>query len=323
MSPVQGDAEEVRSEPGRFCAAGPRAGPSARRTPAPGAAVPVLPPLDRRSRLSARELLHEYVIPNRPVIVTDATAHWPAMEKFSWDFFRSRYGHLRKEVRGVAYTLGEVIERIHDAAPDRPSPYPFNLDIEAFFPELLADLAPEIPFGRLDRVNHPLLPRLLMRGTTPYELFFGGKGGFFPRIHYDALWLHNQSTQLIGSKEYFFYPYEQRDLMYPREDAPQTSQVDFGAPDFERFPMFATAIPTVFTLQQGETVFFPGGVWHATRIHEPSLTFGRVQLNHVNWDLYAGDVHAFWRRYHPRAAPLVKGYLRVAGSVMTLQERWR
>jgi histone arginine demethylase JMJD6 len=282
--------------------------------------VPTLS-VDRRSKLSRQDFLHEYVIPNRSVIITDATDHWPAMRKFTWDFFRSRYGHVSREVRGVKYRLGDVIDLILDPAAAGQAPYPFNLDIESTFPELLADLSPEIPYGKVDRVNHLLLPRFFMRNTVPYELFFGGRGGFFPRVHYDALWLHNQMTQIIGSKEYFFYPFEQGKYMYPRADNEKTSQVDFGQPDFEKFPLFAKAKPTVFTLQQGETIFFPGGIWHATRIHEPCLTFGRVQLNGINWPNYVADVHAFWRRYHPLFAPFVKGYLGAAGGVMSLQER--
>jgi len=255
--------------------------------------------IDRRSRLSVEEFVAQYAVPQRPVIVTDAVAGWPAMRRFTWDFFRERYGHIEKTVRGRRYTLAEAIDLIHSSSLLEPAPYPFNLNVEHLFPELRADLAPDVAYGRFDRVNHPLLPRFFMRGTEVYELFFGGAGVCFPHVHYDALCLHTQITQIIGSKEFFLYPPEQGRFMYPRPDNPKVSQVEFAEPDLQRFPLFAQATPIVATVGAGETIFFPARWWHATRIHEPCVSLGRVQLNGANWDLYADDVAAFWRPKHP------------------------
>jgi histone arginine demethylase JMJD6 len=277
--------------------------------------------VDRRERLSLRELVEEYVIPERPVIVSDAAAEWPAMGKFTFDFFRERYGHLLKTVHGKTYTLAEAIDLILQSSPEHPAPYPVNLNVESYFPELLQDLKPELAFGALDRVNHPLLPRIMFRGTEIYELFFGGRGAAFPRVHFDALCLNTQITQLVGSKEFFLYPPEQGCYMYPRPDDLKTSQVDFAAPDFEKFPLFAQAKPTVAMVEEGETIFFPARWWHATRIHEPCISLGKVQLNGQNWDLFSGEVEAFWKGGHPWFARAARTYLSALGRVMNLQER--
>ncbi len=279
--------------------------------------------IDRRTGLSQREFLHEYVLPGTPVILTDATARWPAMEKFTWAFFRERYGHLTKEIKGRTYSLRDVVDLIPGSTPEAPAPYPFNLNIETYFPELMADVRPDVPYGASDRVNHPLLPRKLMTSTVPYEVFFGGRGAAFPRVHYDALWLHTQITQIRGSKEFFLYPFEQGRFMYPQPDSEKTSQVDFTSPDFERFPLFSQARATVATVHEGESIFFPAGWWHATRIHEPCISVGRVHLNAGNWSQYTDDVHAYWRRYHAWIAPFVKTYLRALGPVISLQEKMR
>lgn len=279
--------------------------------------------VDRRERLSLRELVEEYAIPERPVIVRDAAAEWPAMGKFTFDFFRERYGHLLKTVRGKTYTLAEAIDLILQSSPEHPAPYPVNLNVEKYFPELLQDIKPELAFGALDRVNHPLLPRILFRGTEIYELFFGGHGAAFPRVHFDALCLNTQITQIVGSKEFFLYPPDQGCYMYPRPDHPKTSQVDFAAPDFEKFPLFAQAKPTVAMVEEGETIFFPARWWHSTRIHEPCISLGKVQLNGQNWDLFSGEVEAFWKGGHPWFASAARTYLSALGHVMTLQERLR
>jgi histone arginine demethylase JMJD6 len=279
--------------------------------------------VDRRARLSARELHFEYALPGRPVILTDAVERWPAMQRFTWDLFATTYGHLRKEVRGQSYTLAQIIEWIHDPEERRPAPYPFNLNVEHYFPELARDLQPELAFGVLDRLNHPLLPRVLMTGTEPYELFFGGRGCWFPRIHFDALWLHTQITQIRGSKEFFLYPPEQGRLMYPDPDNEKMSRVDFGSPDPQQFPLFFEARPIVETVSEGETLLFPAGWWHATRIHEPCMSLGKVQLNAFNWPMYVSDAKRFWRRHHPLAGRLVGPYLGMVGPLMDVQERRR
>ena len=54
--------------------------------------------VDRHSNLSQKELLNEYVHKNKPVILTDAARKWPAIGKWTPDFFKKNYGHITKEV---------------------------------------------------------------------------------------------------------------------------------------------------------------------------------------------------------------------------------
>jgi histone arginine demethylase JMJD6 len=281
---------------------------------------PTADSIDRRSGLSPREFLHEYALPCRPVIVSDATAHMPAMKLFTFDFFRERYGHITREVAGRKYTIAEQIERVMASTEENPAPYPYNLDMEVYFPELVQYVKPDVVYGKLDRLNHPLLPRVFLKSTIPYEIFLGGRGDFFPRVHYDALWMNTQITQIKGSKQFFMYPYEQGRFLYPHPENEKMSQVDFATPDLQRFPLFANAKPIVVTVQEGETIFFPAGWWHATRIHEPCISFGRAQLNQTNYRKYAADSNRFWRRFHPRVAPLFDVYVRSVGRVMDFQE---
>jgi histone arginine demethylase JMJD6 len=44
------------------------------------------------------------------------------------------------------------------STPENPAPYPFNLNIELNMPELKEDITPELSFGKIDRINHPLIP---------------------------------------------------------------------------------------------------------------------------------------------------------------------
>ncbi len=47
--------------------------------------------IDRRSGLSRSEFVAGYASKSLPVILTDATAHWPARKKWSFDYFASRF----------------------------------------------------------------------------------------------------------------------------------------------------------------------------------------------------------------------------------------
>ena len=283
--------------------------------------TPTLRTIDKRSGLSHQELLNEYVKPGLPVVLTDATRHWSAMGKFTPAFFKQHYGHLTKEIKGHTYSMAEVADLIVTSSPANPAPYPFNLNIEKFFPELLADLQPEIVFGKSDRVKHPLLPKLMLRGTQVYELFLGGNGASFPYLHIDALYLHTQITQLYGSKEFILFSPDQTPYLYPKADNKKVAQVDIFNPDYEQFPLFRHATPVRVTVEEGETILFPTKWWHTTQIHEPCISVGRVHLNEWNWADFNRDNFELRRKKHPAVALATLAYGKVLGQLLALQDK--
>lgn len=276
--------------------------------------------IDKRSNLSREELIKEYVEPSIPVVLTDATNNWNAFGKLTPQFFKENYGNVSKEVKGISYKMADVINLILQGNLGKKVPYPYNFDLEQVFPELLDEFMPEILYSKSDRINHPLVPKILQRGTTRYELFFGGKGSFFPFLHIDALNLHTQITQIYGSKDFILYPPEQSPYMYPSEGNRKFSCVDIYNPDFQEHPLFKNAQPTRVTVNQGETIIFPTGWWHSTQIHEPCISFARVHLNAANWDLFIADNYrALKKRVSFLASPLLV-YGKIAGSIIKKQE---
>src|SRR5215467_8291729 len=109
--------------------------------------------VDRRSNISRKELIKEYVEPSIPVILTDAAKDWKAMGKFTPEFFLKNYPNLTKEIKGKTYKMSDFIPMMLSSTPDNPSPYPFSFNMEQYFPELLDDVKPEIIYGKCDRVN--------------------------------------------------------------------------------------------------------------------------------------------------------------------------
>lgn len=277
--------------------------------------------IDKRSNISRQELLAEYIEPGIPVVLTDATRHWSAMKKFTPEFFKANYGTLSKEIKGKTYTMAEVVDRIKVSSTKNPAPYPFNLNIEKFFPELLAEVKPEIIFGKSDRIKHPLLPSMMLRGTEVYELFLGGKGASFPFLHIDALFLHTQITQLYGSKDFILYSPDQTPYLYPMAENKKVSEVDVFNPDYEKHPLFKKATPVRVTVEEGETILFPTKWWHTTQIHEPCISVGRVHLNEWNWADFTQDNYDLRKKYQPAVALAMLAYGKALGHLLSMQEK--
>lgn len=276
--------------------------------------------IDRHKNLSQKELLNEYVIPCKPVILTEAALQWEAMKKWTPDFFKTKYGHIEREVRGTKYKIGDYIGMMFDSTDENPSPYPYNFNIEYYFPELLKDIYPKLLFGKMDRISHPMLPKAMLIKTHAHELFFGGKGAYFP-LHYDAMFMHTQITQIYGDKEFFMFPPDQTEFLYPEEENPKVSKLkNIFTLDVEKFPLFKKSTPIVEMIHQGETLFFPTHWWHTTRIPGPSITYGRAQLNGSNWNKFLEDYLNYWKKSQPVKSRVLYNYGKLLGGVMNVQE---
>lgn len=279
-----------------------------------------MPGLERRSGLSARDFIREFVVPGRPVILSDNARQWPAMGKWTPAFFSRKYGHLSREVKGVRYTVAEQMELIQRSSEEHPAPYTYSLNIDTELPELKADMEPFL-LGSRDRLASPLFPAALFRGTVKHEVFFGGRGSVFPIMHVDLQHLHTQITQLYGEKEFFLVPPDQGQYLYPRPEYPLYSSIpDVFNPDLERFPLFSKIKGYRALVNEGETIFFPTGWWHMTRMHGPCISYGRALLARDNYPAFLRDTYEGWKKSSPAKAPLAYAAGRVAGLLMTAGE---
>lgn len=277
--------------------------------------------IPRLSGSEAKAYLRQYVLPDLPVIFTDAMQEVPALRKWTPAFLESHYPQLTVDVQGRTVTLREQLAYILDPDREEPAPYPFSFSIPHRAPELMEDLRPFLSFGRSDRTMHPWMPRQLLNGTTVHELFLGGRGSAFPHLHYDLLGMNTQITQLLGEKEFFLFDPSQTPLLYPDPRSPRVSTLNsIFTPDLERFPRFREARRLQVTLQEGETLYFPKGWWHITRIHGPSITYGRAVVNASNWASMMRENLTRWRTTRPRTA--LPGFLmgKALGGLFTVME---
>ena len=259
-----------------------------------------------------------YARTRRPVVLSGAVAHWPALQRFSPEFFQREYGNRVVRVRGRQYRLGEIVALQQASSAAAPAPYPCTLyDCSG----LLADMPrPECTLP--SRHASSLLPTHVFDVINHLEVFFGGPGGTFPYLHYDMLHMHAWIAQVYGDKEFTLYEPGQEDLLYVNPQMPWVSTAE-DARDFQRYPLLRKARSHTVIVHPGDLLFIPCGIWHTARCLGPCITVAFDQLEPCNWTAFRDEVAAAERRNgHPLKALAEWAWLTVLGPLFSLAERF-
>ena len=272
----------------------------------------------RWDRLDRRTYNREYLVSLTPLILLGAIDHWPALGKWTPEFFRERYGSLEVAVDGKPWKLGELIDRILTSTPADPAPYLHNQLVASWPPELSSDISPMPDCTRPNHLESRLFPS--RRPLTYVEAYIGGAGAKFPILHYDNLHTHAFLMQLYGSKEYLVFRPDQSRFLYPLAgiEANKSGIPDLENVDLSRFPLYAQAEGKRFELHPGETLFVPAGWWHTARILSTSITVSINGVNAGNWSDFRGDYCAAVARSSRLRAALIAPYLAVLGVFLSL-----
>lgn len=216
-----------------------------------------LQPVERRSGLTRETFAQEYLVPLKPVVFTDLTASWPAVQKWTIEYFKEKYGDLVVPVvsnnfsrPGKGYlaadmhiTFREYLE-ILESGPSDLRIFAWNIFWKA--PELREDFAvPDIMDGFVNEL--------------PF-LFFGCEGARVT-LHYDVDMSHVFLNQIYGRKRVILFSPEQSRQLY---HLPFTvsSHVNILDPDFKKHPALQHVKGQEVMLMPGETLFIPRGYWH-------------------------------------------------------------
>lgn len=295
--------------------------------------------IERLSNLSYEEFARKYLYPMKPVFVTDVLKTWPAMTRWTPEFFKREFGSVRfrigdteygqtsfKSEGGVEYTMAEFIELVLESSDEKPAPYFRNKILYDLFPTLKQDIQPLPEYLQPNWLSERYLvkrvAKVLNRGAA-MELFIGGKGAAFPVLHYDGAATHAVLMQVYGRKQYIVYPPEQEPFLYPSPRKINHSAINsIEKPDLDRFPLFANAVPTTFFLDPGEFLFVPSHWWHTAKIMSPSITLSTNIMNQSNWHELEKYVAA--QQHNLLASLASRVYLAGAGSWRSWRDReWR
>ncbi len=276
------------------------------------------------SQLGCERYVREYVDPLKPVVITGAFEHWNARRKWTFDFFRDRYGDLPFEVDGRMLSMAQLIEEVTASTPEAPAPYLRNYLVRKLPEALQADIAPMPACTRPNWLEHPFISA--HTSLTATELYIGGRGARFPVLHYDGLHTHAFLMQIQGVKEYVGFAPDQTPYMYVKggtgssdvsqiSEQPNISEInDLENWDVNRFALFEKAQGVRFTLHPGETLFMPAGWWHTARILSPSITVSINGANAANWSDFRKDFCRYYMPGHRMPPWLANTYLLFVGK---------
>ncbi|MEO5572602.1 MAG: cupin-like domain-containing protein [Bacteroidia bacterium] len=279
--------------------------------------------IDRRSDLSYVDFVNEYIRLNKPVLLTNASKNWKAHEYFTPEFFKRNFPDKVAGIKGKQYKMKEYIDMMFASTEQNPAPYPWKLDIERKFPELLQYIQPGFEIMNKNRLKSPLFSDRFIPQSATLEIFFGGTSGWFPYIHYDLYGLYAIVTQVYGKKEFILYEPGSEKYLYPDANDPWKSTIkDYHNPDYEKYPLFKNAKGTSVVVNRGETVYIPKGCWHTARSIEPSISIAQDLLISQNWDLFTHDVIYYKKKESKLKGLIFSFYLKALEKCMSLHEKF-
>jgi len=237
------------------------------------------PEIAVRSELSPEAFRREFLQRARPVVLKGFAKSFPAVGRWSPEFFRDTYGDFRiqavdgqgwavdDDATGAAdvevrhMTLAEQVTRMLEGGSDYVS---FLTELFTRNPELGKDI--DVP-GLSAYIEPP-------RWTPePIFKFFMGAGGTSTQWH--CAELQNFFVQIHGTKEWRMCSPDWTPCLYPRVISLSQQychgMVDFRNPDLERYPLYAHAPVRRVVLEAGDVLYVPPFWWHCVLNPEVSI----------------------------------------------------
>ncbi len=265
---------------------------------------PYQPSVIRLHRPTDKDFAQHYLSGDQPVVITGALDDWNARH-WTPQSFAYRFPNLPVEIDGKNYLMPEFIDLVLNSSDENPAPYLRSKKLYMFFPQLMAEVEPTPSYFLPNWLDGPMakvFEERFHRGAP--ALFIGGRGGKFPYMHFDGAHTQAFICQLYGTKKFYTYPADQTPYLYVKERYNVSTIPDVEHPDFNKFPLFARATQTSFTLEPGEILYMPPGLWHTTKMLSPCISLAMNRANAANWSAFTHDAIARvpWYLKSPTAA---------------------
>ncbi|WP_405914900.1 cupin-like domain-containing protein [Streptomyces sp. NBC_00728] len=249
-------------------------------------------------RVPSAEFSPHAFIGDRPAVVTDCTADWPAVRHWDSRYLRRVAGPREIAVRETDGPPRNIFQRLGPGGRIRFEQY-LDWVLEAA-EDLKPVLRPGIDSGAvtqavcdhrfeqsyyLDAKLAALSPELLRDAPVPDWFrsplvdtnFWCGILGTSSGLHCDVT--PNCNVQVIGQKSFLLFPPSQARLLYKLPKATHC-RFDPNLPDYDTFPRARRAVGFRCTLRPGECLYIPVGWYHQVTVMSP----------------WAVNVNFFWRR---------------------------
>jgi len=224
-----------------------------------------LSPIEKVSLIDQKNFTDSYFKPLRPLVIQDMAKSWPALKKWTPNFFEEQHGSKQVKVYNEGFvaagknymsmlktiSLKEYIKEVTTTTQDLRM---FLYNIKSEIPELVDDI---------------VFPSLVDGLSKKFIFMFFGCKGSVTQMHFDIDMSHVFHTAIYGTKTIYLFPHEQGKNLH---NYPFTcrSYVDVEHPDFERFPGLKGVQGFKVVLEAGETLYIPSGYWHHVVYDEAS-----------------------------------------------------
>jgi hypothetical protein len=259
------------------------------------ASAPRYKVVEKRTCPSREEFVELYVRGCRPVVLTDVTRDWAAMQRWSPEDLKRRFGEFEVEIQDgrdgdpdyeenkLAHRrmvkLGPFVDRVLAGGPTNDYYLTANNEVlrgKAFSP-LLDDIG-------------SLPPACNRSQFADRSSFWFGPAGTKTPLHHDTIMLFH--TQVVGRKRWRLISPLETPKVYNFHGV--YSPVDIDDPDLNRFPLFKEATILDVTVEPGETMFLPLGWWHQVLSLDLSMSLSYSNLDMPNDFSYANPEIRNW-----------------------------
>ncbi|TDD78075.1 cupin-like domain-containing protein [Flavobacterium caseinilyticum] len=225
--------------------------------------------IERVKTISKEDFYTNFVKKQKPVVVEQLTADWPAYKKWNLNYIKEIAGDKIVPLyddRPVSYKDGfneaHANMKMADYV-DLLNSKPTNFRI------FLYNLMQEVPVLKKDFLWPDIGLRLIKQLPM---LFFGGENSKV-FMHFDIDYSNILHFHFHGTKRCVLFAPEQTPYLYKvpfslisRED------INFDTPDFNKFPALKQAKGYVTELKHGEMLYMPEGYWHYMKYLTPGFS---------------------------------------------------
>ncbi|MGP5404625.1 cupin-like domain-containing protein [Psychrobacter celer] len=230
--------------------------------------------------------IKNYYSKHKPVVLQNGIEHWPALKKWSPQYFAEVLGTAEIQVQ---------FDRESDALFERHSDkYRKSMRMSEFVDMIENDgesnnyyMTANNTQQNVDAIRPAFADigdfgdgyRQLFADDPAFSTYFwmGPKGTFTP-LHHDLT--NNMLVQIYGRKKVTLIPAWQVPWMY--NDLHVYSEVDFPNVNLKTHPLMQHVTPVEVTIAAGDALFIPIGWWHCVEGLDKSISISFTNFNAPN-----------------------------------------
>ncbi len=213
--------------------------------------------IDIIDSITPQDFEQNYFSINKPLVIKQISKNWPALKKWSPDYFKEKYGNNIVKVYDNSFLepgenymasakkmlFSEYLDEVFIKGKNLRM---FLYNIVSHAPELKKDVS---------------MPQLVKGFSKNFFFMFFGPKGTVTQNHYDIDMSHVFHTNFYGKKRFILFPPSESKKLYQHPFTIR-SYVDIDKPDLVKFPNFKGIKAYEVFLDPGDTLYIPSTYWH-------------------------------------------------------------